>query len=106
MGNGKLCVCGHNTTDHTYQYNTNHRWGACQWYDCVCEKYQFDRLVPAKHIPYSERVYAPIITEPRKPSMPFLISECNKDGTINNLDYVKWVKTHPPKSKFNHGEYP
>ena len=49
MGNTRLCVCGHNTTDHKYYYNKQILWGSCEWIDCKCKKYTFSHEVSAKY---------------------------------------------------------
>lgn len=106
MSKARICVCGHNTTDHHQPYKKKNRTH-CLWIDCKCKKFKFKELrSPNEGLKkYYEELPTLIdaaqnhgqrIFDKPPPNPPkLLVSECGSDGKHNEF-----------KKVYNNGEYP
>lgn len=106
MGNAKVCICGHNTTDHKYQYGQAKLWGPCDWYTCDCKEFEFVHEAPARTCRYNEYTGEPVKSRAHNLPTNFKISELTVDGVLPEVDRLRWLKLKTPKKIYNNGEYP
>ena len=106
MGNAKVCLCGHNTTDHKYQYGKEKLWGHCDWYNCECKEFVFIHESPAKNYRFNEDTGEPMTLKIPKLPRTFKIGELTEDGTLPEVDHMRWLRFKNKKKIYNNGEYP
>ena len=104
MGNARICVCGHTTTDHKYQYNTMKRWGACDWYNCDCSEFVFEKETPAKITRFTEEI--PKTRTRKMYQKQFTLDDVDEHGILTNSALQRFYAQKNKNFKFDNGEYP
>lgn len=110
MSNASLCKCGHIKTDHKQIKEITERLGPCDWLECDCKGFVFERkintLITNEYRAYIENL-EPLIENPgdklflaesNKPE-PYTIAMCDKRG------FARTLRKGYHKKRFNNGEY-